>query len=287
MELWNNSGMGKTDMQKWKENRFVGNDKEYGMIRWMLVDIRKSSNVGECLFDQSFAGLEFVWSALLYDLCLLCVEDLKLFQLFFLTLCLFKTLFDKLALCLSSSFFSQFLDLFRRKVVVFRSTVTHQGILLRLGKLTLIIVFFQLISNQIFDRLPISFSQLELWRLNWLLALWPQIWMTLIFQLELWRLNWFLTLWSWSWMTSILMPYWFIEVLNSILMLSLYQPFQLFVSLLLNGLDKSVIDEFIDPILRNSILGVTTLILFRWIVDILYGDLLLFVFSSLHSLDID
>lgn len=234
------------------------------MIRWLLVDIRKSSNVGECLFDQSFAGLEFVWSALLYDLCLLCVEDLKLLQLVLLTFCLFKTLFDKLTLCLSSSFFSQFLDLFRRKVVVFGSTVTNQCILLGLRKLTLIIVFFQLISNQIFDRLPISFSQLELWRLNWLLALW-----------------------SWSWMTSILIPNWFIEVLNSILMLSLYQPFQLFVSLLLNGLDKSVIDELVDPILGNSILGVTALILFRWIVDILYGDLLLFVFSSLHSLDID
>lgn len=130
------------------------------------MDIQKSSNVCECLFDHRFAGLEFVGFALLYDLCLLCVEDLKPFQLDFLAFGLLKALLDKQILCLFSSLFSQFLNLLRRKVVVLGSTVTIQCILLRLRKLTLVIIFFKLVSNQIFDGLPICFPQFELCRLN-------------------------------------------------------------------------------------------------------------------------
>lgn len=69
-------------------------------------------------------------------------------------------------------------------------------------------------------------------------------------------------------------------------MLSFYQPFQLFVSFLLDGLDESAIDKLINSILGNCILGVAALIFFRVIVDLLNGYLFLFVLSSLHSLDI-
>ena len=109
--------------EKMKGEQFYWNGKEQGMIRWELVDIQKSSNVGECLLDHRLAGLKFVGFALLYELCLLWIEDLKFLQLTFLTFSLLKALLDKLTLCLSSSFFSQFLNLFRRKVVVLRSTV--------------------------------------------------------------------------------------------------------------------------------------------------------------------